>query len=316
MWHASDFAIWLQEQDAAGAWAGLEYDENETIGAMNGSIGFDADVISRPVSGCGDIWNKVIVPRIRRVLLYTLLCGQDAIGSKMDAKICFEQYGFDIMIDATLRVWLIEVNSAPDMTHSTKVTAELVPEASEGMVAVLQDVRAWERGGKCGPEPDTHGWQRLYRAPQAAEAASSCTAGGIVLVGRGLAGSTSRARSASNPAPSAHSAAAAGSKPLQNNPIQQLPGGGLPPRPSAPAAKVNNVKTALPRVATLVRRVRSVSGTGARAVRALATTASLPQPQTFTLKSAAVGFMPPAAPPPSLREAAARAASMPHAAIR
>jgi hypothetical protein len=309
MWQASDFAIWLQEQDAAGAWAGLEYDENETSGAMNGAVGFDAQVSSRPVSGCGDIWNKVIVPRIRRVLLYTLLCGQDVIGSKMDAKLCFEQYGFDVMIDATLRVWLIEVNSAPDMTHSTKVTAELVPEASEGMVAVLQDVRAWERGGKCGPEPDTHGWERLYRAPLAAEAAPSCTAGGIALVGRGLAGSTSRARSASNPAPAAHSAAAASSKPPQH----PIPGGGLPPRASVPAAKVLAAKTALPRVATLVRRVRSVSGTGARAVRALATTASLPQPQTFTLKAAAVGFAPPLAPAPSLREAAARAASMPHA---
>jgi len=31
----------------------------------------------------------------------------------------FEMYGFDFMVDSTSKVWLIEVNGNPDMSHST-----------------------------------------------------------------------------------------------------------------------------------------------------------------------------------------------------
>lgn len=42
----------------------------------------------------------------------------------------FEWLGFDFLVDDELRVWLLEVNVSPDVSHSTSVTAKLVPRAT------------------------------------------------------------------------------------------------------------------------------------------------------------------------------------------
>ena len=63
--------------------------------------GIDVDVL----------WRK-----ISEVVVTTLTCTEDAIPPCSNA---FELFGFDILIDRSLRPWLLEVNSSPSMECST-----------------------------------------------------------------------------------------------------------------------------------------------------------------------------------------------------
>ncbi len=47
-------------------------------------------------------------------------------------KHCFELYGFDILLDDTLKPWLIEINASPSMTANT-------PQDYEGKIGLLED---------------------------------------------------------------------------------------------------------------------------------------------------------------------------------
>ena len=47
-------------------------------------------------------------------------------------KHCFELYGFDILLDDTLKPWLIEINASPSMTANT-------PQDYDGKIGLLED---------------------------------------------------------------------------------------------------------------------------------------------------------------------------------
>ena len=68
-------------------------------------------------------------------------------------------FGFDVLPDNDLKLWLIEVNKCPTMQQTTEVTAELVPRFMRSMLTVLKyDKPPTEEGARQILEnvPDFH----------------------------------------------------------------------------------------------------------------------------------------------------------------
>ncbi|KAG3110693.1 hypothetical protein PI124_g10170 [Phytophthora idaei] len=83
-----------------------------------------------------DVWNEAILPQMQSIARLTL----DAALPKLKAVgRGFEWLGFDFLVDENHHVWLLEVNVSPDVSHSTRVTAELVPKATADMLNVILD---------------------------------------------------------------------------------------------------------------------------------------------------------------------------------
>jgi hypothetical protein len=140
MWDSAQLRAWVEERRAGGAWDGMLYTQLEDEGR---GLGFDyasgsgsGSSSPRPISACRDVWEEVVMPQVRRIITWTLVSAVDAMCTNPGAASCWEQYGFDIMLDAGLKAWLIEVNSSPDMWYTTPVTERLVKAACDGMVAL------------------------------------------------------------------------------------------------------------------------------------------------------------------------------------
>lgn len=68
--------------------------------------------------------------QVQQIIVKTLMSVNKVM---MNDKRCFELYGFDILIDANLRPWLLEVNGSPSMTANTPIDKQL-------KVGILDDV--------------------------------------------------------------------------------------------------------------------------------------------------------------------------------
>jgi len=114
MWGSDDFAGWLRERYPPG-------------GGRPDGVPADADV-----------WHGWLRPRIEQTVVLALKAAQDMVDSHPGS---FELYGYDFMVDSSLRPWLIEINSSPDMSYSTPVTERLVKQGLADVVKVVVDHR-------------------------------------------------------------------------------------------------------------------------------------------------------------------------------
>jgi tubulin monoglycylase TTLL3/8 len=84
-----------------------------------------------------DPWESYVIPQVKKVVQYALMCAQDSVENRKNS---FEFFGFDVMMDADLNVWLIEINSSPTMEHSTPITKRLCTAVIDDIVKVIIDL--------------------------------------------------------------------------------------------------------------------------------------------------------------------------------
>ena len=120
MWSTERFRRFLRERDGGGC---------------------DAAAAAAAAAAADDPWTTRVVPSIRNACMGALLavCGakDGAMAAPRRARGGFEWLGFDLILDEQLGAWLLEVNVSPDMSHSTAVTAALVPAATEQLMQIV-----------------------------------------------------------------------------------------------------------------------------------------------------------------------------------
>jgi hypothetical protein len=55
---------------------------------------------------------------VRNIAAWAVICAQDVLENRKES--C-ELYGYDLVLDSSFHVWLLEVNSSPDMAPTTLV---------------------------------------------------------------------------------------------------------------------------------------------------------------------------------------------------
>ena len=71
------------------------------------------------------------------VIKMTLKCGK--INPK-DRRFCFEVFGYDFMIDSSLKAWLIEVNTNPCLEETSQLLKSYLPRMIDDALKLNIDV--------------------------------------------------------------------------------------------------------------------------------------------------------------------------------
>ncbi|XP_077257417.1 tubulin glycylase 3A-like isoform X2 [Temnothorax americanus] len=92
-----------------------------------------------PISqGHSDAWDDLIYPGMKQGLVGSLLASQEAMDRRKNS---FELYGADFMVMEDFSVWLIEINSHPNLSNSTSVTTRLCRQVMDDIIKVVVDFR-------------------------------------------------------------------------------------------------------------------------------------------------------------------------------
>ncbi|XP_017777508.1 PREDICTED: tubulin glycylase 3A-like [Nicrophorus vespilloides] len=83
-------------------------------------------------------WDAVIFPGMKESIIGSMLACQETMDRRPNT---FELYGADFILAEDFKPWLLEINSSPDLSSSTSITAKMCPQCLEDIVKVVIDKR-------------------------------------------------------------------------------------------------------------------------------------------------------------------------------
>jgi hypothetical protein len=129
-------------QDARGAGWQVE-GTSETCPTMMTQSSFAQELAEHvrrhniPCKSSSDAFQELIFPQIQQIALDSLQSCRDMIHDPHHNG--FEWLGYDLMVDEQCKVYLIEINTSPDISYSTSVTTPLVQDAVRDGLNLLLD---------------------------------------------------------------------------------------------------------------------------------------------------------------------------------
>eukprot|EP00933_Yihiella_yeosuensis_P050700 TRINITY_DN48498_c0_g1_i1.p1 TRINITY_DN48498_c0_g1~~TRINITY_DN48498_c0_g1_i1.p1 ORF type:complete len:775 (-),score=100.73 TRINITY_DN48498_c0_g1_i1:113-2227(-) len=115
-----------------------------------------------------------VVPQMRNLMADTIKAAGERLNPR-NIDYCFEVFGFDFMVDASGRVWLIEVNTNPCLTHCNALLARLIPKMLDQALQLSLDQIFPQGALPADKKGNTaNGWEEIYCSTSASAKQLSC----------------------------------------------------------------------------------------------------------------------------------------------
>lgn len=125
--HLTNSSIQKQRSDQGQLPSFLK--QAETHGGSKCSLSTLSDLLASQGIEWTSLWSQ-----IQQVVLVALFAAQDSIPHCVNS---FELFGFDIIIDSSLKAWIIEVNSSPSLSLDTPLDKMTKPAVVKGLLQLL-----------------------------------------------------------------------------------------------------------------------------------------------------------------------------------
>lgn len=112
-------------------WQVNKHGRNVVDGAAVSLSDFRSELLE--LTGRGDYWEKELLPSVKKIVVDTLRSADSQLVQRAES---FELFGFDLMVDEAMKVWLLEVNLSPGCEGRTPFLEQMLERMSHRLIEV------------------------------------------------------------------------------------------------------------------------------------------------------------------------------------
>merc|ERR1712070_1287472 len=113
-------------------WQVNKHGKNVVDGAVASLQDFKQEL--HEITGRRSFWEDALLPQMQDIVVQTLRAVEGKLAPRQDS---FELYGFDLMVDEQMRMWLLEVNLSPGCEGRTPFLDRMLSRMSKRLVEMV-----------------------------------------------------------------------------------------------------------------------------------------------------------------------------------